>query len=166
MSTNNGGSAIEAKKAEDRLPVFPDLFQWDPFAELVRFRPNLRSLYEWPSTFSMAPAHSGYGFEIDLKEKDGKYIAECALPGFKKEEIDIQIRGKNLTITAKTHGKIEEKTATYVYRERHHGEFCRTLAFPEPIDPKSVEASYRDGILEVTVPMTGQKAAEKVEIKS
>lgn len=150
MSSTNGGSGIEIKKADDKLPAFPDLFKWDPFAEFAGFRPSLR----------------GYGFDIDLKEKDGKYIAECALPGFKKDEIEIQVRGKNLTITAKTSGKVDEKSATYVYRERHRGEFCRTLAFPETIDPKLVEAVYRDGILEVSVPMSQLKAAQKIDIKS
>ena len=167
MSANNGGTAVEIKKIEERLPAFPDHFQWDPLAELMRYRPSLRSLFEWPTFFgtSLPAAVRGYGFDIDLKERNGKYVAECALPGFKKGEIDIQVRGKNVTITAKSQGETKEQSANYVYRERHHGEFCRTMAFPEPIDPKQVEAVYKDGILEVSVPMTLYTKTEKVEIK-
>lgn len=165
MAANNGGTAVEIKKFEEKLPAFPDAFQWDPFHELMRLRPSLRSLYDWPSFFATTPAVRGYGFDIDLREKDGKYIAECSLPGFKKGEIDIQVRGNNLTITAKSQGETKEQAANYVYRERHRGEYCRTMAFPEPIDPKRVEAFYKDGILEVFVPMTQQPKTEKVEIK-
>jgi len=166
MSTNNGGSAIDIKKVEEDRPASSDPFRWDPFSDLMRFRPSLRSLYEWPVSFPVVPAIRGYGFDLDLKEKDGKYIAECALPGFKKEDIDVQIRGKNLTITAKTHAKTIEGNATYVYRERHHGEFCRTLTFPEPVDARAVEATYRDGILEVVIPMARPTSPEKITIKS
>lgn len=166
MSTNNGGTAIDVKNREEARAAFPDRFQWDPFAEFMSFRPNLRSLFEWPATFPPASAIRGYGFELDLKQKDGKYIAECALPGFKKDDIDVQIRGKNLTITAKAHAKSIEETETYVYRERQRGEFCRTLTFPEPVDAKAVEATYRDGILEVKIPMKQPTTPEKVAIRS
>lgn len=165
MSANNGGSAIDVKKIEEKLPRFPDVFGFDPFAEFVGFRPSMRPFFDWAASLPGSGAR-GSAFDIDLKEKDGKYIAECALPGFKKDEIEIQVRGKNLTISAKTEGKSESKAATYLYRERHQGAFCRTIAFPEAIDPKQVEAIYRDGILEVSVPMTQQKPAQKIDIKS
>jgi HSP20 family protein len=165
MSANNGGSAIDIKKVDEKLPRFPDMFASDPFFEFMGFRPNFRPFFDWAASFPLS-GHHGFAFDIDLKEKDGKYVAECALPGFKKEEIDIQVRGKNLTITAKTQGKTESKAAAYLYRERHQGEYCRTLAFPEAIDPKQVEAFYRDGILEVSIPMTQQKPAQKIDIKS
>jgi len=60
MATTNGGTMIEVKgqpeKLQEKLPAFPELFAWDPFNELMKFRPSLRSLYDWPSFFATTRA--------------------------------------------------------------------------------------------------------------
>lgn len=166
MAANNGGNAVEVKKAESSLPTLADFFEWEPY-DFMKFRPSLRSFFDWPTFFKTAasPAASAFSFDVDLKQKDGKYVAECSLPGFKKDDIDIQVRGKSVTVSAKTQGETKEERADYVYRERHTGEYHRTISFPVDLDPKKVEASYKDGILEITVPAALQTRPEKIEIK-
>ena len=165
MTANNGGTVLEVKKAENKVPSFADLFQWDPF-EFMKLRPSLRSAFDWPSIFGTAlPATNGYSFDVDLKQKDGKYVAECSLPGFKKGDIDIQVRGNAVTVSAKSEIESKEERADYIYRERRTGEYYRTISFPADVDPKKVEAAYKDGILEITVPAPSQPKTERVEIK-
>jgi len=166
MAANNGGSAVEVKKASSTLPTIAEFYESNPF-DFMTFRPGFRSLFDLPTFFSTAaaPSTSVFSFDVDLKQRNGKYVAECALPGFKKSDIDIQVRGKAVTVSAKTQAETKEERADYVYRERRTGEYHRTISFPIDVDPKKVEASYKDGILEISVPAPTQAKAEKIDIK-
>src|SRR5271169_941485 len=88
---------------------------------------------------------------IDLYEKDGSYIVECALPGFKKEAITIDVVDNTLTIAAKSMAKRDVEKANYYYREMRRGSFSRSISFAQPIDPAKVVAAYESGVLTVTV---------------
>jgi HSP20 family protein len=99
-------------------------------------------------------------------EKDGKYIVEAALPGFKKDEISIEVIQNQLKISAKTsEEKSEDKSERYHYRELRRGSFYRAIAFPTDIDADMIEASYDNGILKLTVPPVKPVAGKKVAIK-
>jgi HSP20 family protein len=159
--TDGGATALRVRKAEEDSPA-----RWDPFDTLLGLRP-FRPLFNWPGYFdTMVPRAAGLSFDVDLKQKDGKYVAECALPGFKKDDIEVEVRGNGVTVTAKTSTEKKEERADFVYRERYRGDYRRTIAFPSDVDPKDVTAVYKDGILEISVPAPTQPQSKKVEVKS
>lgn len=90
-------------------------------------------------------------FRIDLKETADKYLVEADLPGVKKEDINIEYDNGNLTISAKRDETLEDKNENYVRRERHYGEFRRTL-YIRNVDEEKIDASFNDGVLKIVLP--------------
>ena len=91
--------------------------------------------------------------------------AEAELPGFKLDDVEITVMGKELTIKGKRHVAAGEKT-TYHRRERMTGEFSRTVTLPVDIDSGKVEAALKDGVLTIVLPKAETARARKIEVKS
>lgn len=85
-------------------------------------------------------------------------------PAPKPEEIEVKAEGGLLTISGEHEESTEKKEAEYLHRERRYGAFHRTLALPKGTDPKGIEATVRDGVLEVLIPLQEEVAAEAVTI--
>ena len=92
-------------------------------------------------------------FRTDITEKDGVYTLTAELPGFKKEDISIDIDKDCLTIAAerKDESEDEDKERNYVRRERFYGSYSRSFNV-KGIDIDAINASYADGILTLTMP--------------
>ena len=92
-------------------------------------------------------------FRTDITEKDGGYTLTAELPGFKKEDISIDIDKDCLTIAAerKDESEDEDKERNYVRRERFYGSYSRSFNV-KGIDTEAINASYADGILTLTMP--------------
>lgn len=92
-------------------------------------------------------------FRTDITEKDGVYTLTAELPGFKKEDISIDIDKDCLTIAAerKDESEDEDKERNYVRRERFYGSYSRSFNV-KGIDTEVINASYADGILTLTMP--------------
>ena len=106
-------------------------------------------------------------FRTDITEKDGKYVLEADLPGFKKEDISVDIDKDCLTITAehKSEEK-EENVDSYIRRERYYGSYTRSFNV-KGIDTEAITAAYNDGVLTLTMPKKEPEvpAARRLEIK-
>ena len=106
-------------------------------------------------------------FRTDITEKDGKYILEADLPGFKKEDISVDIDKDCLTITAEHKSEEKEENAdSYIRRERYYGSYTRSFNV-KGIDTEAITATYNDGVLTLTMPKKEPEipAARRLEIK-
>lgn len=106
-------------------------------------------------------------FRTDITEKDGKYILEADLPGFKKEDISVDIDKDCLTITAEHKSEEKEENAdSYIRRERYYGSYTRSFNV-KGIDTEAITAAYNDGVLTLTMPKKepANPAARRLEIK-
>lgn len=106
-------------------------------------------------------------FRTDITEKDGKYILEADLPGFKKEDISVDIDKDCLTITAEHKSEEKEENAdSYIRRERYYGSYTRSFNV-KVIDTEAITAAYNDGVLTLTMPKKEPEvpAARRLEIK-
>ena len=107
-------------------------------------------------------------FRIDITEKDGTYVLEADLPGFKKEDISVDIDKDCLTITAehKSEEKEENDADSYIRRERYYGSYTRSFNV-KGIDTEAITAAYNDGVLTLTMPKKEPEvpAARRLEIK-
>ena len=103
-------------------------------------------------------------FKTDIKE----YELEADLPGFKKEDINIELDDTYLTIQAERKSETEEKdkTGSYVRRERSCGSFSRSFDV-SGIDVSAIKASYQDGVLKLVLPKKEEiaPAARRLEIE-
>lgn len=107
-------------------------------------------------------------FRTDITEKDGTYVLEAELPGFKKEDISIDLDKDCLTITAsrKSESDDEDEERNYVRRERFYGSYSRSFNV-SGINTDEISASYNDGILSVSMPKKEPEipAARRLEIQ-
>lgn len=106
-------------------------------------------------------------FRTDITEKDGVYTLEADLPGFKKEDISVDIDKDCLTITAEHKSEEKEENAdSYIRRERFYGSYTRSFNI-KGIDTEAITAAYNDGVLTLTMPKKEPEvpAARRLEIK-
>jgi HSP20 family protein len=163
LITKTNGQETKLPVPSDMFETFfsPELVRW-PFPELTSFRRTMNSLLDnvmIPETSALAPA-------MDVYEKEGTYIVETAIPGFKKDDIHIEISDNRLTVYGKaTVEKTEETKGRYFYRELRRGTFSRTVAFPAEIDAERVEAVYEHGVLKIALPPIKPAPTKKVAIK-
>ena len=101
---------------------------------------------------------------IDVVRDDGHLVVRADLPGIKPEEVKIEVEDDILTISGEHEERTEGKDYGYVRRERRYGSFSRSVALPGGVDAKKIEASTRDGVVEVTVPLPKEAAKEPVRI--
>ena len=92
-------------------------------------------------------------FRTDIQDKGESYLLEADLPGFKKEDIALDLKDNILTISAAHQEQSEDKDekGTYVRRERRYGSFQRSFDVTG-IDAAAISAAYEDGVLKLTLP--------------
>lgn len=106
-------------------------------------------------------------FRTDITEKDGNYILDAELPGFKKEDITIDIDKDCLTISAERKSEENEEDGNnFIRRERYYGSYSRSFNV-KGIDTDAITAAYNDGILTLTMPKKTPEipAARRLEIQ-
>lgn len=99
---------------------------------------------------------------MDVTEHDDRYVVHAELPGFDKEDIHVSLENGRLAIEAEhaTERKENGEEGRPVLRERRYGRFLRTLDVGRRVDADAIRASYRDGVLEVTLPKLVPQAPE------
>ncbi|MDO5048056.1 MAG: Hsp20/alpha crystallin family protein [Anaerococcus sp.] len=104
-------------------------------------------------------------FKIDIAEDDEKFLVEAELPGFAKEDIDIDLDKGKLTLSVKkesSEDKSDEKR-NYIHKERRYQSMRRTMNFTN-IDEENVSAKLANGILEISLPKSKKDLKKKIQI--
>ena len=143
------------------------MFELIPFDRHMRsasFDP-FRMLDEMDRRF-FANAPSVTAFRTDVLDTGDAFKLECELPGFKKEDIKIDIENDCLTISAERKVDNKEEKDNYIKRERLYGSFSRSFDV-SGINVDGIEAAYNDGVLDVTLPKKAAEipASRRLEIK-
>ena len=103
--------------------------------------------------------------KCDIYEKDDKYFLEMDLPGIKKEDIRLECKNGNLTISAEHSSESNDDDKKYLRRERRYGKYTRSFYLGE-VDEKNIDAEFKDGILNVIIPKTSEDDQNNlIEIK-
>ena len=137
------------------------MFELTPFVQrhnLSTFN-SFRELENFEREFFGASPFTGFktdilnGFKTDIKDIGSAYELSADLPGFKKEDINIDLNDNTLTISAERKFEKEEKNneGNYIHRERSYGSFSRSFDL-SGIDPENIKAKYNDGVLTITLP--------------
>lgn len=134
-----------------------NLIKYDPFAELNALQRRFfgDDLFLHDATVNIPTT--------DVYEKDGNLVVEAHLPNYDRDDVDIQVDGDNLVISAERHEKEEDKGKKYIIRESSSN-FYRTISLPERADKDQIKADMVDGKLVVTIPMTPLPSARKIAI--
>ena len=100
--------------------------------------------------------------KCDIYEKEGKYILEMDVPGFKKEDINMELENGYLKVSAeKTLDSDEKENKKYVRRERHSFTKCERSFYAGDVSEEDIKAKFKNGILEISVPKEEKKKEDK-----
>lgn len=115
---------------------------------------------QWPLAFN-SPA-------VNIEQHDKSYELSLAAPGLNKNDFKIDVQGNILTISSEKETKKEEKEKKFTRKEYSYASFSRSFTLPEEINVDKIDASYKDGVLNVSLPRKAdakQIAAKHVAVK-
>jgi len=104
--------------------------------------------------------------QVEMFERDGELVLRADLPGLSKDDVKVELADNAVTITGERRDEREEKREGFYSSERSYGRFYRRLPLPQGVNTEDARASFRDGVLEVTMPApkAEAKTARKLEI--
>jgi HSP20 family protein len=126
-----------------------------------------RMPFRRPSAFELAwPRLEGWQHTpaMDMVEKDDAFEISAELPGLDEKNVEIKLSGGNLTIKGEKKQETEERKKEYYLSERRYGSFQRTFRVPEGVDPDKIDASFKNGVLTVTLPKSPAAAPSEKQI--
>ncbi len=132
------------------------IMRYDPFQAVDKLHDEMSDMVEknfgrvdWPRTLGTTAG------AMNIHETDKEYHLEVQVPGFKEDEINVEISEDSLTISGSNKEERKEKDGrSIVRREWEQSEFSRSVRFAQPIDEKKVEAKLEDGTLTIVAPKT------------
>ena len=160
--------AIAPKKKESPFLFAPaGSDPWRAFDEMFE---NFRSDFEdllFPSPWTRAyPMMAETRVPlVDLEDRGADFMLKAEMPGFKKEDIEIDVQEDSVEITGNVGWKYDKKEKDYICKERACETFYRSVQLPEEIKTEEVKANLTDGVLEVVLPKKAPKKTRKVPIK-
>jgi HSP20 family protein len=141
-----------------------NLTRYDPFADVVDdlFKGFfVRPYGSEPREAAVAPR-----LKVDVAEKNGAYLVTAEVPGVKKEDIHVSVDGAQVTLEAEVKQEREAgKDERVLHVERSYGKATRSFSLPQEIDEAKVEAKYRDGVLELTLPKKAAAARKQITVQ-
>jgi len=105
---------------------------------------------------------------LDFIDEGDHYVMHVELPGFARDDVDVQINSDGIRIHAKKKAEKEDKKKNYLHRERVYSAFERSVSFPDEVDPAKAEGKMTNGVLELKVPKKEVKPEtkpRKIELK-
>jgi len=136
----------------------------NPFEELERMRSQMDRVLEGFSGSSAMQPSAGVFPAVNLTEDSDRYHVRAELPGIKAEDLDIQVTGRNLSISGERVIAPDVEGARYHRREREGGKFSRIIGLPGEVNSDKVEARLNNGILTVSVAKAEAAKPRKITI--
>jgi HSP20 family protein len=143
-----------------------EISPWRPF-EFEKMRREMDRL--WDSFFEGKPRRAreeGEWFpSLDVSETKGDLVVKAELPGIDPKDIDISLNEGVLTIKGEKRQEKEEKEEGYHLIERSYGSFTRSIRLPREIQNEKINASYKNGVLKITLPKSEEAKKKEIKIK-
>ena len=131
-----------------------------------RMRNDLRGLnWDFALGGTAAPVRTTFP-AMNVWEGDNGVIVTAEIPGVLPEDIEITVKDNELTVSGNRNDEELPESTRYNRRERRYGEFSRTLKLRFQVDAENIEASFKNGILQIELPRIPEEKPRKIEIKS
>lgn len=155
----------------------PGMAAWSasPFSLMSRFADEMERVFE---DFGFGPGRlmsrgwgefgrGGWSPQIEAFEQGGQFIVRADLPGLNKDDVKIDVTDDALTIQGERKQQHEENREGFYRSERSYGSFYRSIPLPEGTDAEKAKATFRDGVLEITMPAPQrEEQRRRIEITS
>ena len=151
---------------------------WSPFSFIDNFRREIDRLFDdFAFGRSFLPTFGGFDRQglgtnfawspqTEVFERDNQLIVRADLPGLRKEDVNVDLEENRITIRGARKSEHEENREGVYRSERSYGSFYRAIPLPEGVDGERAKASFKDGVLEITMPLPEKKpTGKKIEIE-
>jgi HSP20 family protein len=129
------------------------LMRWHPFREMTKLQEEINRAFEGVGRrFMPGETNAMWTPAVDLFEDEGSYVLKAELPGLAKEDIELQLENRTLTLRGERKMEKEIKEENYHQLERNYGRFVRAFTLPTAVEEGKITANFKEGILEVVVP--------------
>ena len=148
-----------------------EMFRMSPFALLRRFMEDIEQ--QW-GQLGMGQGRQGmattggaiFSPPMEVFEREGHLIVRADLPGLTKDDVHVEVTDEALTIEGERRSEHEERQGGVLHSERRYGRFRRQIPLPEGVNAEQVTASFKDGVLEVSMPAPQRQArGRRIEIQ-
>ncbi|HUL72388.1 MAG TPA: Hsp20/alpha crystallin family protein [Vicinamibacterales bacterium] len=147
----------------------------NPFSMMRRISDDMERMFDdfwgarrWPSPWRGAKATEAWTPDVEVFERKGDLVVRADLPGLSKDDIKVELTDGALMLRGERKEEKETSEKGYYATERAYGAFYRTIPLPEGVNADQAKASFKDGVLEVTMPAPKlvEKHGRQLEIKS
>lgn len=142
-----------------------NLIRWDPLQQLVAMSNRLNRTINDPNAPRFEDTFGAWAPPVDIFEKDDHLVIRAEIPGVRREDMDVRIENGVLTLHGERKQETDIREENAHRMERVHGTFTRSFVLPTTVDAAKVTATYKDGVLEVSVPKADAAKPKQVEIK-
>jgi HSP20 family protein len=123
-----------------------------------------RMLSDWPLP-SLLSEERVVVPAFDISETEKEYVISGEIPGIDPKDLEVTLTDGILSIKGEKKHESEEKEENYHRVERHYGSFQRSFRLPDNINREKLDASYKDGVLRLTLPKSEESEVKKIEVK-
>ncbi len=142
----------------------PTLQNWTSLDRLASLQDEVNRLFDFSFPSRDSGLFSGWSPALDLYDDKESFLVRVELPGMKKEDIAISLHEGVLTVSGERKHDFEGQEGKTFRSERYFGKFQRSVSLPALVDSSKVAASYKDGILTVTLPKAEEAKPRHIEV--
>lgn len=146
--------------------------RWDPQRDLVDLQDKMNRMFDHALSRSVGSGESeelgsaGWRPPVDLIEEPARYVLRADLPGVAASDVEVQVDRGTLFLRGERRPDAEVSREAYLRIERPSGRFAVQVALPPSVEPKAIQASHRNGVIEVVLPKRKEQAAGRIEIST
>jgi HSP20 family protein len=144
--------------------------RFDPFRDITALQDRVQRLFEGrlfrfdADLGSEAFQAPGWSPAVDIVETDNEIVLKADLPGVNPDDVDISVEDGTLTVKGERRFESDVKEDDYRRLERVYGSFVRRFALPSTVDTDKVQAAYRNGVLELTLPKRAEAKPKPIKV--
>ena len=144
-----------------------DLVTWDPYREFRSLADRVnRAFVGTPARRDEEMSLGSWLPPVDIAEDNDRLVLTAELPGFQKDEIDVQLEGGVLTLRGERKFEQEKDGRNYHRVERSYGQFVRSFTLPNNVDRDSVKATFSNGLLELSLPKREEAKPRQIPVSA
>lgn len=134
---------------------------------LPRLIPSFaEDFFRFPDLWEDMPLTQIRNVAADVYETNGDICVEMALPGIKPEDVAISVAGNTVSISGETQEEEKEERKNYYQRQLRYGSFSETIMLPTDVQSEKADATYRNGVIKVTLPKSEDKRGKQIKIRA
>ena len=145
------------------------LTRWDPFRDLSTLQDRMDRLFgdtlaRFRSTFGEPVEGVGWLPAVDTVETEESIMLKADLPGIDPKDVEVEVENGTLTLRGERRQEKDVKEENYRRIERSYGSFVRSFTLPNTVDTEKIQAEYRSGVLELTLPKRAEAKPKQIKV--